>query len=105
MKALRKEYMSGKVAWPDAKGDRAETAPVRIVHRLHEALSDVARSQSRHHSSAAPEVVNDVGGRSIRVNGVRVAYVSQLRVRWTPAAAAHFAEEERDAAASFAKAM
>lgn len=104
VKALRKEHMAGKPAWLDAKRDRAETAPVRIVHRLHQALSDVARTASGHQGSAAPEVVKDVGGRSVRVRGVRVAHISRLRVRWTPAAAAHFAEEERDAAASFAEA-
>lgn len=104
VKSLRREFVPGKPAWLDAKRDRAEAAPVRMVHRLHEALQDVVRAASPAQGAAAPTVTKDIAGRAVRVNSLRVAYISQLRVRWTPAAADFFGPEEKDAAAAYAEA-
>lgn len=104
VKSLRREFLPGKAVWLDAKRDRAEAAPVRIVHRLHEALMDTARTARPAQGASAPTVTKDVAGRAVRVNGLRVAYISQLRVKWTPAASDFFGPEEKDAAAAYAEA-
>lgn len=110
VKAMRQEFIPGRPAWLDAKRVPAEAAPVRVIHRLHEALLDAQRRPGRPPgraagTSAASEITKDIASRSIRVGGVRIAYVSQLRVKWTPQAAEHFGSEQREAASAYAQAM
>lgn len=86
VRALQRSYVSGRTVWLDARRERAEVVPVRVMHRLHEALCEAGVDQ----------VVKDLPGRSIRSGTTRIAYVAQGRGRWTAAAsqlaAANFAE-------------
>lgn len=95
IKALNKCYMAGRRVWLDARRDLAESAPVRTTHRLAEALQE----------GGAVSVTKDVSSRSVKVAGVRLGYVAQGRVRWTPAGLSALAAEAREAAAAYAEAM
>lgn len=94
VRALRRTYVEARTVWLDARRERAEVLPVKITHRLAQALSE----------AGVPQVVKDVPGRSVRSAGTRIAYAAQGRVRWTAAAAPVLSPEQREAAASFAEA-
>ena len=66
--------------WLDAKKERSELRPARLVHRAAECLEDVEASRE----DKAP-IVQDLIGKVIKVGGSRVGFscgvVDQLRTR------------------------
>lgn len=105
VRSARISYVANKYVWLDAKKERSETAPARMIHRLHEAVAEAMLARAAIRGQTVPRVDKDVPGRSLRVDGQRAAYIAQLRVRWTAAGMAAFTEQERADAAAFAEAM
>lgn len=105
IRSARVSYVPGKYVWLDAKKERSETAPARMIHRLHEAVAEAMLARAAVRGQQVPRVDKDVRGRSLRADGHRAAYVAQLRVRWTAAGVAAFSAQEREDAAAFAEAL
>lgn len=97
--------MTNKYVWLGAKKERSETAPARMIHRLHEAVADAMAARAADRGQVLLRVDKDVPCRSLRIDGQRAAYVAQLRVRWIAAGNAALTEQERSDAAAFAAAM
>lgn len=105
VRSSRISFIPNKYVWLDAKRERSETAPARIVHRLHEALAEALQARVVERGQRLPRIGKDVPGRSLRAEVQRVAHVAQLRVKWTAAGLALFTPDERGAAASLAEAL
>lgn len=104
VRSARVSFVPNRFVWLDAKRERSENAPARIVHRLHEAVVDVLTARAAQRGQALPRVDKDVPGRSLRLDNQRAAYVAQLRVRSTAAGVAALTDQERSEAAAYAEA-
>lgn len=105
VRSARISYVPKKYVWLDAKKERSETAPARMIHRLHEAVAEAMVARAAVRGQQVPRIDKDVPGRSLRADGHRVAYVAQLCVRWTAAGVAAFSAQGREDAAAFAEAL
>lgn len=104
VRSARVSFVPNRFAWLDAKRERSENAPARIIHRLHEAVVDALTARAAERGQPLPRVDKDVPGRSLRLDNQRAAYVAQLRVRWTAAGVAALTDQERSEAVAFAEA-
>ncbi len=46
-----KQFVNGRIVWLDAKKSRFELMPARIVHRIHDVLTDIVADQIESNSS------------------------------------------------------
>lgn len=94
VRALRKECTRGRFAWLDTARTRAETQPVRILHRLADALEAIEEDRSDRQA-----VVRDVPAKAVSIGGRRLAFVSSEKITWTPQGLQRYGAEDREDAA------
>lgn len=97
VRALRKECTPGRVALLDTARTRAETQPVRVLHRLADALEAVEEGRTDRQA-----LVRDVPAKAVSMNGRRLAFVAAEKVTWTPHGLRRYAAEDRGDAAAVA---
>lgn len=100
VKAQRHEFLPGKTAWLDEAKTRAETAPVRMMLRLAEAIQEIEGERAD-----AAAVTRDARSRSVSCGGRKLAYVCEDRVVWTTFGAQRYGADDRAFAAAAATAM
>lgn len=99
IKARRHEFVAGKTAWLDEARTRAETAPVRFMHRLADAIGELEAERAD-----ASAVVRDVRSRGVACGGKKVAYICDERVVWTSHGVQRYGADDRAVAAAAAMA-
>lgn len=99
--ALGKSFSTdGQVrsVWLEAKKERAELRPSRIVHRMEDILTDI--EQGRPDTVEIEKVMN---GKYIKVGGRRAGYIYKGEWKWTAWATERYNEETRDMAKAYAE--
>lgn len=99
VKARRHEFVAGKAAWLDEARTRAETAPVRHMHRLADAVAELEAERAD-----ATSVVRDGRSRSVTCAGRKVAYICDERVVWTSHGVQRYSADDHAIAAAAAMA-
>eukprot|EP00973_Karenia_brevis_P000502 70737-Karenia_brevis.AAC.1 len=76
--------------WLDRAKSREELKPARLVHRLHEYVSDVVKAWP-----GGGNGTKHMNGKYVNLNGARIAFSCKGRVIWTATGMSKFSEEER----------
>ena len=84
--------------WLNAKKERSETRPGRIVKRMETCLCDVEAGMES--PLAVEEVMN---GKFIRVGGNRVGYTFHGEWKWTAYANSRYSDETREMSRAYAE--
>jgi hypothetical protein len=98
IKALRCEFSAGRVAWLDAKKERAEMKPARVVHRLADFLQDIENTREEKF-----EVEKVMNGKFVKINGQRVGFTLRGEWQWTAWACSRYSVETMEMAKAYAE--
>ena len=97
-RALKHEFVSGKVVWLDVKKDREEMRPARVVHRITELIEEA--ESARDDRLPVEKVLN---GKFVKLGPQRAGYVSKGNWVWTALAVSRYPQEFRDMATAYAE--
>ena len=94
--ALNKQYVSGKYAWLDAKKERSEMKPARMMHCVHDLLVDIETSRE---DKAVVE--KDPKGKIVKAGGKRIGFSLRGVWWWTEEANKRYSTEQLKLAAAY----
>ena len=90
IRLLQKQFRSAeKAVWCDAKKTRAEMRPARIVHRIHDCLSEVEKKKP-----SDARIEKDVAKKEVLRNDVTIGRMTWGKWRWTPEGQESFNEDQ-----------
>jgi hypothetical protein len=98
IKSLGRAYTDERIVWMDAKKERHELRPARLVHRVFEAIQDL--ESTREDKMEAEKIMN---GKFIKVGGTRAGYSFNSTWKWTAFAVARYTAEQLDVAKAYAE--
>ena len=98
VRALNKKYVPDKYVWLDAKKERSETKPARVMYRMKECLADIEAGRED-----KAMIKEDMRAKCISVNGTRIGYTLHGQWRWTHAASQRYTLEVMDFAKAYAE--
>lgn len=91
VRAFRREFLPGRVAWLDPARTRAKTRPLQAMYRLSEVIAEY-----EHDRVDKLQVHKDPQSKSISVGQSRVVFVTSASLSWTPYGAARYSDQQRE---------
>ena len=98
VKALNKSFVDNKFVWLDAKKERRELRPSRLVHRIADVLDDL--EHSRPDTQPVEKILN---GKFVKVAGQRAGFSYHGAWKWTHFATQRYTAEQLDMARAYAE--
>jgi hypothetical protein len=98
VRSLGREFDAGKPSWLDAKKERAELKPARVIHRIAEVLQEFENNRDD-----KGEVKKDTIGKTVSVSGHRACFTLNGSLKWSAWAVARYPQSELEWAQAFAE--
>jgi hypothetical protein len=98
VRSLNREFDVGKPCWLDAKKERAELRPARIIHRIAQVLQELENGRDD-----KGEVKKDTIGKIVSVGGHRACFTLHGSLKWSAWSVARYPQSELEWAQAFAE--
>jgi chaperonin cofactor prefoldin len=102
IKAKRKEIITGRCVWLDAKKTRSEMRPNRMTHRIHECLEQFEAEYSENHA-VGKAVTKNLNMKNVQTGGILMGFCKAGAWHWTKAAKERYTEDQIELAKSYAE--